>query len=74
MYNNEAAIRQTLAATGCDRKTAEEFITLLKNGGAESGLKLLSAHRRKLLDSLHRAQKRIDCLDYFIYLIKSESE
>ncbi|MDE5993739.1 MAG: hypothetical protein K2G87_11900 [Oscillospiraceae bacterium] len=28
---------------------------------------ILKCHRQKLLDDLHKCQKRIDCLDYLIY-------
>lgn len=42
----------------------------LQTGKEESSLKQLAMHRKKLLDSLHREQKCIDCLDYFVYQMK----
>ena len=33
-------------------------------------LRLLTAHRRHLLDTLHQEQKRIDCLDYLVYQMR----
>ena len=46
-----------------------------RDGGSGKGkeadaLKRLAAHRRALLDSLHKEQACIDCLDYLIYQIR----
>ncbi len=36
-------------------------------------LPILTKHRKHLLDSVHKGQKQIDCLDYLIYsLIKQK--
>lgn len=32
--------------------------------------RLLGKHRDTLLDTMHREQKRIDCLDYLLYQMK----
>lgn len=71
VQNSEAVI-QNLKDAGCDAGTIEIFMDAIKNGKIESGLKLLSAHRRILLDGLHKEQKKIDCLDYLIYTIKKQ--
>lgn len=31
---------------------------------------ILTKHKRTLLDTLHKDQKQIDCLDYLLYMIK----
>ena len=46
------------------------FINDLKEGYIDDGMKLLAAHRRLLLEELHREQKQIDCLDYLVYKMK----
>lgn len=69
MYLNksEDAVIQNLRDAGCDMETIENIISDLKKGDEKSSLKRLEAHRKKLLDSLHKEQKCIDCLDYLVY-------
>lgn len=64
------SIIQNLKDAGCDSETIEHFMEDLQNGKEASGLKRLATHRKKLIDSLHREQKCIDCLDYLVYQIK----
>lgn len=58
---------QNLRDAGCDAKIIEKFMSDLQKGEEESSLKQLAIHRKKLLDSIHKEQKRIDCLDYLVY-------
>lgn len=64
------AIIQNLKDAGCDSDTIEKFMADLQKGKEANGLKLLAVHRKNLLDSLHREQKCIDCLDYLVYQMK----
>lgn len=66
----EEAIIQNLKDAGCDSETIEKFMADLQKGKEANGLKRLADHRRNLLDSLHREQKCIDCLDYLVYQMK----
>lgn len=69
MYANisDDAIIQNLKDAGCDTETIENFMSDLQKGDKKSSLKCLDVHRKKLLDSLHKEQKCIDCLDYLVY-------
>ena len=69
MYSNQSedAIIQNLKDAGCDIKTIQNFMSDLQKGDEKSSLKCLDIHRKKLLDSLHKEQKCIDCLDYLVY-------
>lgn len=69
MYTNRSdeAIIQNLKDAGCDAETIENFMSDLQKGDEKSSLKRLNLHRKKLLDSLHKEQKCIDCLDYLVY-------
>ena len=67
----ERAVVTNLVDAGCDNKLIEQFMDYLKTGSKEAGLSLLAKHRRFLLDCYQADQKRIDCLDYLIYKIKS---
>lgn len=65
--NSEDTIIQNLKDAGCDAETIESFLSDLQRGDEKSSLKRLRIHRKKLLDSLHKEQKCIDCLDYLVY-------
>lgn len=61
------AITQNLRDAGCDEACICEFMEDLEKKREQEGLRLLKKHRGKLLDAMHREQKRIDCLDYLVY-------
>lgn len=69
-YSSETEIIQNLQDAGCDTGTISKFMKEIKAGNVDIGLKLLAAHRRSLLDELHKEQKQIDCLDYLVYQIE----
>lgn len=68
------AIIQNLKDAGCDSETIESFMADLQKGKEANGLKRLAVHRKSLLDSLHREQKCIDCLDYLVYQMKEDKK
>ncbi len=71
---NETAIRQNLKDAGCCEKQIHDLINEMKNGNRDIWQKKLSAHRCCLLDELHKEQRCIDCLDYFLYMVEKENE
>ena len=70
---NEDAIIQNLSDAGCDEDKIAAFIKDMREDKISDGLKLLSTHRRSLLEHLHESQKQIDCLDYLIYQLKKKA-
>lgn len=70
---NENAIVQNLIDAGCGQEFISEFMEDLRKDNISKDLKLLQAHRRSLLDNLHKEQKRIDCLDYLVYRMTKEN-
>ncbi len=70
---NENAIVQNLIDAGCGQEFIAEFMEDLRTENTSKSLKLLAAHRRMLLDNLHKEQKRIDCLDYLVYTMTKEN-
>ncbi len=76
MYANKSddAIIQNLKDAGCDMETIENFMSDLQKGDEKSSLKCLNIHRKKLLDSLHKEQKCIDCLDYLVYQMRGTNK
>lgn len=70
----QRSLARNLEDAGCDPQTIRQFGRLLGAGRVEEGLALLETHRRRLLDSVHQQEKRIDCLDYLIYQITQKQE
>jgi len=66
----EQAVITNLVDAGCNSELISQFMNLLECGDKESGLSLLTKHRRFLLECYHADQKRIDCLDYLIYRLR----
>lgn len=58
-----------------DAGCGEELIGQYFSGcSAPEQKKLLERHRRVLLDSIHREQKKLDCLDYLLYILRKGEE
>ncbi len=74
MTNNTSVQKmiQNLKDAGCDPKTVEQFMELGEEGKTKEQLHLLSVHRRRILDRLHREEKRLDCLDYLVYQMQKK--
>ena len=70
---NEDTIIQNLKDAGCDEDKIIAFIKDIREEKISDGLKLLSTHRRLLLDHLHEDQKQIDCLDYLVYQLEKQA-
>lgn len=69
-YCSEKAIIENLKDAGCDQATIQDFLADLRGGKQSKGIRLLEKHRRTLLDELHQEQKRIDCLDYLLFMLQ----
>jgi hypothetical protein len=55
----------------CSQELIDQF---LRETDPEKRLKLLSVHRRHLLDGIHDGQKKLDILDYLIFTMKQEQK
>ncbi|MCD8158816.1 MAG: hypothetical protein LUD77_07965 [Clostridiales bacterium] len=64
------SIYQNLIDAGCNKETTEKCMSCIGEKKVPETLKILARHRDSLLGSLHREQKRIDCLDFLIYRLK----
>lgn len=63
-------IIDNLRDAGCSEELIEQYAS------AASGcarMCLLKKHRRELLESIHSEQKKLECLDYLIYQLRSVS-
>lgn len=71
-YRTEEAIVQNLKDAGCDQATIQIFLDDLRGGEQLKVMRLLEKHRRTLLDNLRQEQKRIDCLDYLLFMLQKQ--
>jgi hypothetical protein len=55
----------------CPQELIDRF---LREGDPEKRLRLLSVHRRHLLDGIHDGQRKLDILDYLIFTMKKEQK
>lgn len=66
-------IRQNLLDAGCDDQQTAQFLTCWRAGQRQAEQELLDAQRCCLLDTLHKIQRQIDCLDYLVYQLRRET-
>lgn len=65
--------RQNLLDAGCGPEVVRRCMDLSRDEKRAELLRVLSRHRRTLLDTIHRDQERIDCLDYLVHRLEKES-
>lgn len=66
-------IYQNLIDAGCNKKTMDQCMSIVRNGNYSEMLPILSQHRTVLLNEVRSGQKQIDCLDYLIFQIQKKS-
>lgn len=74
MLNNKNNIISNLKDADCTKDMIEKVLTMEESGNTKGLLKILYEHKKNLLDSLHKKNKQIDCLDYLIFKIEQESK
>lgn len=67
-------IISNLEDAGFNNEQIDEFMKFYKNKDLQRQILFLKCQRCTLLERLHEAQKRIDCLDYLIYILKNENK
>lgn len=72
MTDEKNKILQNLKDADCNRELIERFFLLDKNQRTFEQLRLLDEYRKKLVESLHQDQRKIDCLDYLIFNLKQK--
>lgn len=66
----EEKLIRNLQDAGCTRQTIEDFLRSHSLKSIAGQKNILTAQRKKLLDDVHRDQRRLDCLDYLIFHLK----
>ncbi len=63
---------QNLKDADCDSDLIGKFLKFKQTGQKSEQLKLLANQKKHLLETLHKNQKQIDCLDYLIFQLEQD--
>lgn len=73
-YNLEETMVQNLKDAGCTNNQIQEIIKLYKLGKKNQVCSILAEHRKCILNNVHKNEKQINCLDYFIHQMEKEKK
>ena len=65
-------LKENLIDAGCTPEIVQQCMSLAQQQENDALLRVLSRHRKSLLDTVHQNEKRIDCLDYLIYRLEKQ--
>ena len=65
-----AVITENLRDMGLDDEMTVKYLMLIEEKRYTEFEKLMKTYRQSLLDSVHKYNDRIDCLDYFTYTLR----
>lgn len=71
--DTKGIFRQNLIDAGCGPELVRQCVSLVQQKETSELMRVLSRHRRVLLDIVHQNEKRIDCLDYLIYNLEKQN-
>ena len=72
--DKQAILRENLKDAGCDPDMIRNCEILAQSEKQGELMRVLSQHRRALLDAVHENERRIDCLDYLVYQLEKQSK
>ena len=65
-------ITKNLIDIGCNNQQIKDFINFYENKNMKKVYHLLKIQRCYILNEVHEKQKKIDDLDYLVYMLKKE--
>lgn len=71
---NEDSLRQNLIDADCDLDLINEILLDYKDENLDQMMKRLKEYRFTLLERVRFQQKKLDCLDYLIFLLRKRGE
>ena len=71
--DTQGIFRQNLTDAGCGPELARQCADLARGGNTAELVRVLTRHRRALLDAIHQGEKRLDCLDFLIYSLEKQN-
>lgn len=72
--DTDSILRQNLVDAGCGSEIVQQCMALARKQDQPELIRVLSRHRRTLLDALHQSEKQIDCPDYLIYTLEKQRQ
>lgn len=72
--DTDGILRQNLVDAGCGPDVVRQCMVLIQEQDQAELMRVLSRHRRALLDALHQSEKQIDCLDYLVYQMEKKAD
>lgn len=63
---------QNLKDAGCVETVIAEVRILYENGRIQDAVKRLRRYRCTLMDTMHKSQEHVDCLDYLVRRMEKE--
>lgn len=68
--DTKAVMTENLRDMGLDDESIAKCLQMAENGQYQELHRFLKSYRQRLLDSVHKYNDRIDCLDYFTYKLR----
>ena len=65
-----AVLTENLRDMGLDDDSIAKCLQMVESEQYQALDRFLKSYRKTLLDSVHRYNERIDCLDYFTYTLR----
>lgn len=66
-------IAECLKDAGCNDIEIRDMTERFNSGDMQAFLRMLNSHRKSVLDTLHKNEKQLSCLDYLIFQIEKEN-
>ncbi len=71
--DTKGIFRQNLIDAGCGPELVSRCAALAQQKDSFELMRVLSRHRKTLLDAVHINEKRIDCLDYLLHTLEKQN-
>lgn len=68
--NTHSEITQNLKDAGSNDELIAKYFGLQARNNTTEQRRVLTCHRRRLIDKTHENQKQIDCLDHLLHAMK----
>ncbi|MDE6019880.1 MAG: hypothetical protein K2H01_02625 [Ruminococcus sp.] len=65
-------LEEYLDDIGCPLKEKTEILDYAENHDIQNIIRLLRRHRQSTLDTIHKEEKQISCLDYLVFQLEKE--
>lgn len=71
---SKESLKKNLIDIGCNHKQIQRFLKYYDDDDKKNMYFFLRLQRCRILEEVHREQKKIDYLDYLVYTLKNEVE